>query len=43
MIRKICVAATAGLIVLITGCAGVGGADWLSRPPLPPSGNYASG
>jgi hypothetical protein len=42
MMREICTAATMALMVLVSGCTTLT-ADWNNRPPLPPSGDYASG
>jgi hypothetical protein len=43
MIRTLCIATSAGLILLMTGCATPGSAEWNSMRPPPPSGDYADG
>src|SRR5688572_30692681 len=43
MIRKFCIAAGIGLIVLMTGCVSPGSPEWKKMQPLPSSGSHSGG
>jgi hypothetical protein len=43
MIRKFCIAAGLGLIVVMTGCVSPDSPEWKKMQPLPSSGSHSSG